>query len=208
MLLHHVRGIARPGERLAAARELLSVSGHTTGRSATGPRLAEAGTRAPARRARQLPVPRVPGGNQRTAAVPAFRGTSGTTRPAVPRGCAIAHDVPIDARGGCRAALARFDELAAEEQYADFLRLRPFRRSLLCRGSESLTREIDLDALLSLPLYTDLAPDREGVFPQLRRPGLSAGYAAASCGGRRSDPGLSSRTAAGRGHPRGGAKEI
>jgi len=60
--------------------------------------------------------------------------------------------------------LARFDDLIDEEQYADFLRLRPFRQTLLCRSAEPLTREILIDDLLSLPLYTDLVPDTTGAF--------------------------------------------
>ncbi len=60
------------------------------------------------------------------------------------------------------SSLARFDDLVEEEQYADFLRLRGFRQSLFCRDSEPLTRDVDLDSLLALPLYTDLIPDEDG----------------------------------------------
>ncbi|AGA33843.1 Methyltransferase [Thioalkalivibrio nitratireducens DSM 14787] len=59
-------------------------------------------------------------------------------------------------------ALSRFDDLVCEQQYADFLRLRPFRQSLLCRSNDPLDRDIDLDTLLSLPLYADLVPARNG----------------------------------------------
>jgi SAM-dependent methyltransferase len=59
------------------------------------------------------------------------------------------------------SALSRFDDLVSEEQYADFLRLRPFRQTLLCRADDRLTREIDLDALFGLPLYANLLPDPE-----------------------------------------------
>ncbi len=59
------------------------------------------------------------------------------------------------------SALARFNDLLNEEQYADFLRLRPFRQTLLCRADDRLTREIDLDALFALPLYANLLPDSE-----------------------------------------------
>ncbi|AHE97947.1 methyltransferase regulatory domain-containing protein [Thioalkalivibrio paradoxus] len=59
-------------------------------------------------------------------------------------------------------ALSRCDDLVCEQQYADFLRLRPFRQSLLCRTADPLNREIDLDGLLSLPLYADLVPARDG----------------------------------------------
>jgi SAM-dependent methyltransferase len=71
---------------------------------------------------------------------------------------------PSTLGSAAEASLARFDDLVDEEQYADFLRLRPFRRSLLCRAGDGLTREVDLDGLLSLPLYTDLAPDMDGTF--------------------------------------------
>jgi 2-polyprenyl-3-methyl-5-hydroxy-6-metoxy-1,4-benzoquinol methylase len=59
------------------------------------------------------------------------------------------------------SALSRFEDLLNEEQYSDFLRLRPFRQTLLCRADDSLTREIDLDAVFALPLYTHLFPDPE-----------------------------------------------
>jgi SAM-dependent methyltransferase len=59
------------------------------------------------------------------------------------------------------SALARFEDLLNEEQYADFLRLRPFRQTLLCRANDSLTREIDLDVVFALPLYANLFPDPE-----------------------------------------------
>ena len=70
---------------------------------------------------------------------------------------------PSTLGAAAESSLARFDELIDEEQYADFLRLRSFRQSLLCRAADPLTREIDLDGLLSLPLYTDLAPDADGI---------------------------------------------
>ena len=70
---------------------------------------------------------------------------------------------PSTLGAAAESSLARFDELIEEEQYADFLRLRPFRQSLLCRAADPLTREIDLENLLSLPLYTDLAPDADGI---------------------------------------------
>jgi SAM-dependent methyltransferase len=70
---------------------------------------------------------------------------------------------PSTLGAAAESSLARFDELIDEEQYADFLRLRPFRQSLLCRAADPLTREIDLDGLLSLPLYTDLAPGADGI---------------------------------------------
>jgi len=57
------------------------------------------------------------------------------------------------------SALARFDDLLSEEQYADFLRLRPFRQTLLCRAADPLNREIDLDRVFALPLHANLFPD-------------------------------------------------
>lgn len=56
------------------------------------------------------------------------------------------------------AALSQWDDLLQEEQYADFLRLRAFRQTLLCRSEEPLTREIDLEHLLQNPFYADLTP--------------------------------------------------
>jgi len=164
MLLHHVRGVTSPRERLAGARELLAFLSTPLEESP-------------------------PGHDWLKRELEHLRGARDsylyheyleeTNEPL------LFHDFVERAAGhglqyladaqmhtmfpstlGARAetALARFEGLTAEEQYADFLRLRPFRRSLLCRSAESLTREIDLDALLRLPLYTDLAPDGKGAY--------------------------------------------
>ena len=62
------------------------------------------------------------------------------------------------------AVAARFesmDDLEQEEQYLDFLRLRPFRQSLLCPAGATLRRDIDLDWLLTSPLCSALEPDED-----------------------------------------------
>jgi methyltransferase-like protein len=43
--------------------------------------------------------------------------------------------------------LSRFDDLLEQEQYTDFLRARPFRRTLLCRADCALERDLDLGVL-------------------------------------------------------------
>jgi methyltransferase-like protein len=43
---------------------------------------------------------------------------------------------PSTLGAAAESSLARFGELIDEEQYADFLRLRPFRQSLLCRAAD------------------------------------------------------------------------
>ncbi|MBS0003239.1 MAG: class I SAM-dependent methyltransferase [Thioalkalivibrio sp.] len=164
MLLHHVREIASPQERLAGAREMLAF----------------------------LATPLVetpPGHDWLRKELERLRSArdsylyheylAETNEPVLFREFvdrAAAHGLqyladtrlhtmfPSTLGADAAASLARFDELTVAEQYSDFLTLRPFRRSLLCRSSESLTREIDLDPLFALPLYTDLAPDPEGVF--------------------------------------------
>jgi len=164
MLLHHVRDVASPRERLAGAREMLAFLA--------------------------TPLEDTPPGHdwlrKELERLQDARDSylyheylEETNEPVLFREFverAAAHDLqyladtqlhtmfPSTLGAAAEASLERFDDLIAEEQYADFLRLRPFRHSLLCRGSESLTREVDLDALLTLPLYTDLAIDPERVF--------------------------------------------
>jgi SAM-dependent methyltransferase len=52
--------------------------------------------------------------------------------------------------------LSAWTELEQEEQYADFLRLRPFRQTLLCHADRTLRRDIDLTQWLDQAFYTDL----------------------------------------------------
>lgn len=53
------------------------------------------------------------------------------------------------------------DNLEREEQYLDFLRLRPFRQSLLCKAGVPIQREIDLGWLAAQRLYSALQADRD-----------------------------------------------
>ncbi len=48
------------------------------------------------------------------------------------------------------------DDLEQEEQYLDFLRLRPFRQSLLCLGGANIRREIDLGWLAGQRFHSAL----------------------------------------------------
>lgn len=54
--------------------------------------------------------------------------------------------------------LAPYDDLLEQEQYMDFLRVRPFRRSLLCRAQPELRRELDLDFMRKYGLVAYLTP--------------------------------------------------
>ncbi|OOG23394.1 methyltransferase [Thioalkalivibrio denitrificans] len=70
------------------------------------------------------------------------------------------------------AVAARFEsmhDLEQEEQYLDFLRLRPFRQSLLCPAAAPLRRDVDLDWLVTEPLYSALEPDEDS--HEWRNPG-------------------------------------
>ena len=164
MLLHHVRGIASPRERLAGARELLAFLSTPLEESPPGHDWLE----------RELEHLR---GARDSYLYHEY--LEETNEPllfhdfverATGHGLQYLADAqlhtlfPSTLGAEAETALSRFEDLTEEEQYADFLRLRPFRRSLLCRSTESLTREIDLDALLHQPLYTDLAPDGKGAF--------------------------------------------
>lgn len=57
--------------------------------------------------------------------------------------------------------LEPMDDLIQEEQYLDFLRLRPFRQSLLCRRDTILSRDIDPAWLSGRRLYSALSTDRD-----------------------------------------------
>ena len=54
--------------------------------------------------------------------------------------------------------LEQYDDLLDQEQYMDFLRVRPFRRSVLCRDQCNLHRELDLDFMRSYGLVAYLTP--------------------------------------------------
>ncbi|MFO8152299.1 methyltransferase regulatory domain-containing protein [Thioalkalivibrio sp.] len=164
MLLHHVRDITSPRERLAGAREMLAFLATPLRDTPPGHDwLRKELERLQAARDSYLYHEYLEETNEPVL-----------FRQFVDRAAAHGLQYLADTRlhtmfpstlgADAEASLARFDDLTVAEQYADFLTLRPFRRSLLCRSSEPLTREIDLDPLFALPLYTDLAPDQEGVF--------------------------------------------
>jgi SAM-dependent methyltransferase len=164
MLLHHVRGVTNPRERLAGARDLLAFLSTPLEEPPPGHDWLQRelehlrGARDSYLYHEYLEEINAPVLFQEFVDRAARHGLQYLADTQL-------HTMfPSTLGAQAEAALARFDDLTSEEQYADFLRLRPFRRSLLCRNAESLTREIDLDALLSQPLYTDLAPDGEGAF--------------------------------------------
>jgi len=59
---------------------------------------------------------------------------------------------------GAEHALATVDDQLELEQRIDFVRLRNFRRALLCHAEVDVDREIDLAAVQSLAYYGDLPP--------------------------------------------------
>jgi SAM-dependent methyltransferase len=73
---------------------------------------------------------------------------------------------------GARAAhvLENIDDLIEQEQYNDFLRARPFRRTLLCRADAPLSRDIELETLarfgVSAYLTCHDTPDPSAPVPQ------------------------------------------
>ncbi len=72
--------------------------------------------------------------------------------------------------------LEPYDDLLEQEQYMDFLRARPFRRSVLCRDQCALQRELDLDFMHHYGLVAHLIP---GETPALDAP-RSQSYRSAS----------------------------
>lgn len=164
MLLHHVHGITRPRERLAGARDLLAFLSTPLEESPPGHDWLR----------RELEHLRGARDSylyheylEATNEPELF--TDFVTR-ARRHGLQYLADSQLHTLFGstlgdaAESRLSRFDDLVAEEQYGDFLRLRGFRQSLLCRADQALTREIDLDRFLALPLYTDLSPREDGGF--------------------------------------------
>jgi methyltransferase-like protein len=64
--------------------------------------------------------------------------------------------------------LNRFDDLIEQEQYMDFLRARPFRRSILCRADCALERDLDLGVLRRYHVAAHLAPRETPEFGGVR----------------------------------------
>jgi len=52
-----------------------------------------------------------------------------------------------------------FDDVIAQEQVMDFLRLRTFRQTLLCRSGIALQRELDLERFAGFAYHANLVPD-------------------------------------------------
>ena len=73
-----------------------------------------------------------------------------------------------DALGEKAAAfIDGFDDLIEQEQHMDFLRVRAFRQTLLCRTGIALTRELDLDSFAAFFYHACLEPKEP---PDLRDP--------------------------------------
>lgn len=63
--------------------------------------------------------------------------------------------------------LDRFDDLIEQEQAMDFLRARPFRRTLLCRSQRELQRDINFGFLRDNGLVAYLKPRDEAVLTEI-----------------------------------------
>ncbi len=72
--------------------------------------------------------------------------------------------------------LEQYGDLLEQEQYMDFLRVRPFRRSVLCREQRDLQRELDLDFMRAYGLTAYLTPRESPAFDAAR----SQSYVSAS----------------------------
>jgi len=57
--------------------------------------------------------------------------------------------------------IERFEDVVEQEQYIDFLRNRNFRQTLLCRADQALERDITLDRLDGLALFSNLSPPKK-----------------------------------------------
>ena len=161
MLLHHVQDIEAPGQRLTAARELLAFLATPLEHAPPGHDWL-AGELQYLRNARDsyLYHEYLEERNE-PLLFSDFAGRAGRHGLQYLAESQL-HTLFTSTLGpDAESALSRFNDLLNEEQYADFLRLRPFRQTLLCRADDRLTREIDLDALFELPLYASLLPEPE-----------------------------------------------
>ncbi len=159
MLLFHCRGVEGRGERLARARDLLALLGAS---------LATGGT--PAQRHLLDDV------RYLLEAHPSYlyhEYLADTNEPALFTDFAsivarhglqyladaeLGSMIPALLGEAAEQALSRFDDQLELEQYIDFVRVRSFRKALLCHADRQLSREIDLAVVEALAFYADLTP--------------------------------------------------
>jgi SAM-dependent methyltransferase len=161
MLLHHTRGIDGPGARLAAARELLDFLATPLDHPPPGHDWLQREVDY-LRKARDSYLYHEYLEDSNTPMM--FSEFMSRVRPAGLQYLADAqlHTLFPSTLGD--AVAERFeamDDLEREEQYLDFLRLRPFRQSLLCRADLPVEREIDLQWLAGQRLCSALCSDRD-----------------------------------------------
>jgi SAM-dependent methyltransferase len=168
MLLHHSRDARSPAERLAQARELL---GLLDSGLAGDPRPAAEALRAEVRYLRTArPSYLFHEYLEETNAPESF---SDVMVRASRHGLRYLADTELHSMfastlsPAAQAVLARFETQVEQEQYMDFLTLRPFRRTLLVHQTIEPGLEIDLDRLADFRLYADLHPLES---PDLTRP--------------------------------------
>jgi methyltransferase-like protein/protein-L-isoaspartate O-methyltransferase len=164
MLLHHTRGLTTPAERLAAARELLDFLATPLDHPLPGHKWLQREI-AYLQKVRDsylyheyLEDSNSPMlfsefmGHARNAGLQYLGDTQLHTMFPSTLGDAVAE------------RFKTMDDLEREEQYLDFLRLRPFRQSLLVRADLRLEREIDLSWLAARQIYSPLrtAQDENG----------------------------------------------
>ncbi|MCU0835558.1 MAG: class I SAM-dependent methyltransferase [Chromatiaceae bacterium] len=159
MLLHHSRAARSPTERLAQARELLELLGSGL---ADDPRPAAEALRAEVRYLRTArPSYLFHEYLEETNAPESFGEVMARASRHGLRYLADSelHSMFASTLGpAAQAVLARFETQVEQEQYMDFLTLRPFRRSLLVRQAVEPDLEIDLDRIADFGLSADLHP--------------------------------------------------
>jgi SAM-dependent methyltransferase len=162
MLLHHTRGIEAPAARLAAARELLDFLAVPMDRPPPGHDWLQ-GEITYLKKVRDSYLYHEYLEDSNTPML--FSDFMGKARAAGLQYLADTqlHTLFPSTLGDTVAArFEAMNDLEQEEQYLDFLRLRPFRQSLLCRAGTTVGREIDLGWLATRRLYTALQADAGG----------------------------------------------
>ncbi|MDD3518334.1 MAG: methyltransferase regulatory domain-containing protein [Chromatiales bacterium] len=161
MLLHHAQGAATPGERLERAHELLDLLAQGLAGDA------RPGADVLRREAEYLRTARASylyhEYLEETNAPELFGDFMTRARRHGLQYLADAqlHSMFASTLGGAaESVLSRFDDQVEQEQYMDFLRLRPFRQTLLIRADAPPELDVDLERLHDMALYADLHAER------------------------------------------------
>jgi methyltransferase-like protein/2-polyprenyl-3-methyl-5-hydroxy-6-metoxy-1,4-benzoquinol methylase len=162
VLLHHVRGAEAPAQRLARAREVLE-------RLDT----ALAGLEALSARYLRQEIAYLRGAHPSYLYHEYLESRNEPllltefVRRAAGHGLQYLGDTdlagmfPASAGDGAGPLLEGIEDQVELEQYLDFVRNRNFRQTLLCRAGHELTREIDLEVLDRLAVFSALEPPRK-----------------------------------------------